>query len=269
MSEISLTQTARVNPRTFAYNAIGVGQQPARQNGGRLRDSVASRTGGIVLVILLFGPPGSGKGTQACEIVGLTQITAISTGDLLRGEMSAGTELGVKAKAIMAAGGLVSDEIVNEMITGRISQPDCRDGFLLDGYPRTVAQARFLDLILRRRGLPAPTVFHLDVPPDIVAGRITARVQCPVCHRIYNSLYQPPKVAGICDFDDGKLFTRSDDTPETVRARLKAYCELTNPVLEYYRHSGAAFHRVDGTQPPESVFEQIAAALQPAMASRQ
>ncbi len=221
------------------------------------------------MVILLFGPPGSGKGTQACEIVGLTQITAISTGDLLREEMSAGTELGLRAKGIMEAGGLVSDEIVNQMITGRISQPDCRDGFLLDGYPRTVAQARFLDSLLERGGFQTPTVFHLDVPPDVVMGRITARVQCPVCHRIYNTLYQPPKTAGICDFDDGKLFTRGDDTPATVRARLKAYCDVTDPVLDYYRQSGATFHRVDGTQAAELVFEEIAGMLQSAMAIQQ
>ena len=234
---------------------------PRYRGSGRTR-----RNGGFVLVILLFGPPGSGKGTQACEIVGLMQITAISTGDLLRNEMAAGTELGLQVKAIMAAGGLVSDELVNQMMVARISLPDCRAGFLADGYPRTVAQARFLDSILQRRGFPVPTVFHLDVPPDVVIGRITARVQCPVCHRIYNTLYQPPKVAGICDFDDGKLFTRADDTPETVRARLRAYRELTDPVLDYYRRSGATFHRVDGTLPPEAVFEQIAAALQPAMA---
>lgn len=208
----------------------------------------------------MFGPPGCGKGTQACEIVGLTKITAISTGDLLRGEMKAGTELGRRAQDIMAAGGLVSDELVNDMLVSRISRPDCKEGFLLDGYPRTVEQARFLDGILARRGYPPPMVIHLDVPPDVVVGRITARKQCPVCNRIYNSLYQPPKAAGICDFDNGVLFTRKDDTEETVRERLRAYDKLTDPVIQHYRNGN--YHKLDGTQAPERVFEEISGILQ-------
>jgi adenylate kinase len=212
------------------------------------------------VIILMFGPPGCGKGTQACEIVGLTKITAISTGDLLRGEMKAGTELGKRAQDIMAAGGLVGDGLVNDMLVSRISQTDCREGFLLDGYPRTVEQAIFLDGQLAQRGFPAPTVIHLDVPPDVVVGRITARKQCPVCNRIYNSLYQPPKVEGICDFDDGVLFTRKDDTESTVRERLRAYDKLTNPVLDHYRRGD--YHKFDGTQSPERVFEEISALLQ-------
>jgi adenylate kinase len=212
------------------------------------------------VIILMFGPPGCGKGTQACEIVGLTRITAISTGDLLRSEMKAGTELGKKAQDIMAAGGLVSDELVNDMLVSRIARPDCKDGFLLDGYPRTLEQAKFLDQVLARRGYPAPIVFHLDVPADVVVGRITARKQCPVCNRIYNSLYQPPKVAGICDFDSGILFTRKDDTEETVRERLRAYNALTDPVIGHY--SSGNFHKIDGTQAPERVFEEISGILQ-------
>lgn len=208
----------------------------------------------------MFGPPGCGKGTQACEIVGLTKITAISTGDMLRGEMKAGTELGLKAQSIMAAGGLVNDELVNDMLVSRISRSDCEDGFLLDGYPRTVEQAKYLDGVLQRRGYPAPIVFHLDVPADVVVGRITARRQCPVCGRIYNALYQPPKVEGKCDFDDGVLFTRKDDTEETVRERLRAYAELTDPVIAHYKCGH--YFRIDGTQSPEKVFEEIAATLQ-------
>jgi adenylate kinase len=216
------------------------------------------------LVILLFGPPGCGKGTQACEIVGLTKITAISTGDLLRGEMNAGTELGKKAHDIMAAGGLVPDDLVNDMLVDRISRPDCRDGFLLDGYPRTVEQAKFLSGVLARKGMLSPIVIHIDVPPDVVVGRITARRQCPVCNRIYNVMYQPPKNDGVCDFDDGKLFTRKDDTQETVRERMKTYETITNPVLEYYK--AATYFKVDGTRPPEVVFKDIAGLLQAAMA---
>lgn len=217
-----------------------------------------------MLVILLFGPPGSGKGTQACEIVGLTKITAISTGDLLRGEMKAGTELGRKAQDIMNAGGLVPDELVNAMLVSRISRSDCRDGFLLDGYPRTVEQARYLDRVLARMGMPSPIVIHIDVPPEVVVGRITARRQCPVCNRIYNALYQPPKVEGVCDFDDGRLFTRKDDNEVTVRERMKNYETITNPVLDHYRN--ANYHRVDGTRAPEVVFEEVAGVLQGEMA---
>jgi adenylate kinase len=212
------------------------------------------------LVILLFGPPGCGKGTQACEIVGLTKITAISTGDLLRGEMKAGTELGRKAQDIMAAGGLVPDGLVNDMLVSRISRPDCKEGFLLDGYPRTVEQAIFLNRLLADRGMLSPIVFHLDVPAEVVVGRITARRQCPVCNRIYNTMYQPPKNEGVCDFDEGVLFTRKDDNEETVRERMRAYEALTNPVIEHYQAGN--YHRVDGTQAPEEVFAQIAGVLQ-------
>lgn len=212
------------------------------------------------MIILMFGPPGCGKGTQACEIVGLTKITAISTGDILRSEMKAGTELGRKAQDIMDAGGLVGDGLVNDMLVARIAKPDCKDGFLLDGYPRTVEQARFLDQILAGHRFPSPIVFHLDVPEDVVVGRITARRQCPICHRIYNALYQPPRVAGICDFDGGVLFTRKDDTEETVRERLRAYNLLTDPVIGHYR--GGNYHRIDGTQSPDAVFQEIEAVLQ-------
>ncbi len=208
----------------------------------------------------MFGPPGCGKGTQACEIVGLTKITAISTGDLLRGEMKAGTELGKKAQDIMAAGGLVSDELVNDMLVSRISRPDCKEGFLLDGYPRTVEQAKFLDGVLAQRGFPSPIVIHLDVPADVVVGRITARKQCPVCNRIYNTMYQPPKNPGVCDFDNGVLFTRKDDNEETVRERLRAYDRLTDPVIRHY--SSGNYHKLDGTRAPEVVFEEISGLLQ-------
>ncbi len=216
------------------------------------------------MVILMFGPPGCGKGTQACEIVGLTKITAISTGEILRAEMQAGTALGNQARDIMAAGGLVSDELVNDMLVARISRPDCAEGFLLDGYPRTLEQAKFLDGILSARGYASPIVFHLDVPAEVVIGRITARRQCPICHRIYNAIYQPPRVPGICDFDGGELFTRKDDSETTVRERLRGYESITGPVLAYYRNGN--YHRIDGTQAPEQVFAEIEAILEPQLA---
>jgi adenylate kinase len=154
----------------------------------------------------------------------------------------------------------VSDELVNEMLVSRISQPDCKDGFLLDGYPRTVEQACFLDRVLAQRGYASPLVFHLDVPAEVVIGRITARRQCSVCGHIYNTLYQPSRVPGKCDADGGDLFTRKDDTEETVRERLRAYEALTDPVIQHYKRG--SYFKIDGTQPPAKVFDEIAGVLQ-------
>src|SRR5580692_5806100 len=151
------------------------------------------------LVFLLFGPPGSGKGTQAGRISNWLGIPAISTGDMLREEIKAGSALGNAAKSIMASGGLVGDDLVNKMLAHRVSAPDSAHGFLLDGYPRTVEQAEYLDGLLNERHLPSPIVLHLDVPMDALVGRLTSRRQCPKCKRIYNLLHQPPKVAGVCD----------------------------------------------------------------------
>ena len=146
------------------------------------------------MILLLFGPPGCGKGTQAVFLAERFQIPAISTGEMFRAECQSGSELGKLASSIMSKGGLIGDDIVNAMVASRISRPDCARGFLLDGYPRTVPQAmQFADL-LRQRGLPNPVVIHLDVPDDTLVGRLTARRQCPQCKRIYNLLSQAPKV---------------------------------------------------------------------------
>lgn len=160
------------------------------------------------------------------------------------------------ASAIMAAGGLVGDDIVNSMVARRLAQRDCAKGLLLDGYPRTVPQAQFLAHLADERGLPEPMVIHMEVPDDLLVARLTARRQCPQCGHIYNLLSQPPRLNGSCDRDGASLFTREDDRESVIRHRLEAYRELTGPVLNWYGR-GQVCH-VDASQPPERVAEAIA-----------
>jgi adenylate kinase len=211
------------------------------------------------VVILLFGPPGCGKGTQAAFLVERLHIPSISTGEMFRAECKAGTPLGRRARAILARGGLIGDEIVNAMVAARISQEDCRGGFLLDGYPRTAAQARFFTRLLEQRGLSEPTVIHIDVPACDLVARLTARRQCPTCLHIYNLLSHPPKVEGICDADGASLIHREDDCETAIRQRLQAYEEQTGPVLEWYGEGRVV--RVDGRAKPVDVSDQIESAL--------
>jgi adenylate kinase len=178
---------------------------------------------------------------------------------MFRAESKAGTELGKTVSAIMAKGGLVGDELVNDIVASRISKPDCAGGFLLDGYPRTVPQARVFGALLHRRGLPDPIVVHLDVAEDALVARLTARRQCPECRRIYNLLSQPPRVAGQCDDDHAPLLIRDDDCEAVIRRRLAAYQELTGPILQWYGSS--VVRTVDGSQSPEKVRQAIEAAV--------
>ena len=213
------------------------------------------------MVLLLFGPPGSGKGTQSRLITNWLGIPAISTGDMLRAEIQAGTELGNAARSIMASGGLVSDDLVNKMLARRVAQPDCQRGFLLDGYPRTLQQAEYFDALVKERGLPKPIILHLDVPMDALIGRLTSRRQCPKCGRIYNLLHQPPKKAGVCDDDGTPLVTRKDDQEDVVRDRLRTYDELTRPVLAYYQDRN--YYQIRGDRSPSYIFEVITGILEP------
>ena len=213
------------------------------------------------MVLLLFGPPGSGKGTQSRLITDWLGIPAISTGDMLRAEIQAGTELGESAKSIMASGGLVGDDLVNKMLAKRVAQPDSQSGFLLDGYPRTVTQAEFLDGLIADRKLPRPIILHLDVPADAIAGRLTSRRQCPKCGRIYNLLQQPPKNSGVCDEDGTALITRKDDQEETVRERIRTYDEVTRPVLAHYQDQN--YYQIRGDRSPGYIFEEITGILDP------
>jgi adenylate kinase len=213
------------------------------------------------VVLLLFGPPGSGKGTQARLITNWLGIPAISTGDMLRAEIQAGTELGNAARSIMASGGLVGDDLVNKMLANRVAQPDCQRGFLLDGYPRTVQQAEYFDALVKERNLSKPIILHLDVPMDALIGRMTSRRQCPKCGRIYNLLHQPPKKAGVCDDDGTPLGTRKDDQEDVVKDRLRTYDELTRPVLAYYQDRN--YHQIRGDRSPSYIFEEISGILEP------
>jgi adenylate kinase len=215
------------------------------------------------LVILLFGPPGSGKGTQSPFITDLLKIPAISTGDMLRAEIKSGSPLGQQASELISAGRLVSDDMVNAMLVNRLARPDTANGFLLDGYPRTVPQAVFLDRLLEQKGLPKPVIFSLSTPDSVIVERISARRQCPKCGRIYNLLFQPPKKRGVCDDDGTPLIRRKDDTPEVVRERLAEYARLTYPVIQYY--SNADYHQLSANRPPREVFRDIKEILRPRM----
>lgn len=207
------------------------------------------------MIVLLFGPPGCGKGTQAAFLVESLQIPAVSTGEMFRDECHAGTALGLKIRAMLAKGELVGDDIVNTLVAQRIARPDCAGGFLLDGYPRTVPQARYLSELLRERGLPEPRLIHIHVAAEVLVRRLTARRQCPTCHRIYNLLSQPPAADGTCDADGAALISREDDRESVIRERLRAYDAQTGPVLDFY--SKAHVLRVDGSVAPAAVSAQI------------
>jgi len=195
--------------------------------------------------VILLGAPGAGKGTQAKTIVERYAIPQVSTGDLLRDHRDRGTELGKAAKAIMDSGGLVPDDLVNNMVAERLSRPDTARGFILDGYPRTVAQAQWLDGYLAHklfenqgdRKLP-PVVVSIQVSYNQLLRRLTGRRSCPTCGRIYNVYFQPPRVADLCDVDGAKLLTRRDDCEEVISERLKAYERQTLPLADFYRAKG-------------------------------
>jgi adenylate kinase len=212
------------------------------------------------LNLLLFGPPGCGKGTQSARITRWLDIPGISTGEMLREEVAAGSDLGREITSILSAGGLVDDDLVNRILTHRISLPDCKNGFLLDGYPRTVSQARFLEKTLDSLGIGPPLVLHLDVPLGVLKRRISARRQCPKCNRIYNLLKDPPIKKQKCNDDGELLIRRRDDHPSVVSSRLEAYKSWTHPVLEFYQTGN--YHRVDGDLPPGEVFAQIEPVLE-------
>jgi adenylate kinase len=180
---------------------------------------------------------------------------------MLREEIKAGSALGNAAQSIMASGGLVGDDLVNRMLAQRVSSPDSAHGFLLDGYPRTVEQAEYLDRLLDERQLQTPIVLHLDVPMDALVGRLTSRRQCPRCKRIYNLLHQPPRTPGICDDDGTPLITRKDDSEEVVTERIRTYDEVTRPVLAYYQDR--KYYQIRGDRSPGYIFEAITGILDP------
>ena len=178
---------------------------------------------------------------------------------MFRAECKAGTALGKMACTLLSSGKLVPDEITDKIVAGRIAQADCRNGFLLDGYPRTVPQAMHFSSLLRQHGLPDPTVIHLDVPDHDLIERLTARRQCPQCKHIYNLLSQPPQVAGICDNDGAKLIEREDDRKPVIVERLRAYEQLTGPILKWYGDSAVC--RVNGAAPADQVRRSVDQAI--------
>jgi len=212
--------------------------------------------------ILLLGAPGVGKGTQAKELVKLWSIPQISTGDLLRGNVAQGTPLGKTAKEIMARGDLVPDSLVNEMVAVRLLEPDTARGYILDGFPRTLGQANWLDgrLAAQIEALPVVAV-SIQVNYNQLLRRITGRRNCPVCQTIYNIYMNPPKKEGFCDVEGAALVQRADDTEEVFQERMRAYEALTAPVVEHYRELGR-FAEVDGDRPIPEIAAGIVAAVE-------
>jgi adenylate kinase len=218
------------------------------------------RTGSCRALVLL-GPPGAGKGTQAKQIAATLAVPHLSTGDMFRDHAARGTELGKKAAQIMQTGQLVPDEIVNGMVEERLRCADCAHGFLLDGYPRTVAQAGALDGTLNELFACQPVVINLRVEYNELIQRLTGRRSCPQCGAIYNVYLKLPARQGVCDADGVALIQRADDQEEVVRGRISAYDTLTLPLVDYYRKRGG-FHEVDGGQKPEAITQQIAGVLE-------
>ena len=206
--------------------------------------------------LVFLGPPGAGKGTYARKLKEILGIPHISTGDIFREAVAAGTELGRKVKHILESGELVPDEIVNEVVRERLSEPDCEKGFILDGYPRTVAQAEALDEMLREMGRSLMWAILFDVPEDVVVQRITNRRVCPKCGRIYNLITNPPKEDNLCDECKVPLIQREDDKEEVVRKRYRIYMKNTLPVVEYYEKKGK-LQKIDGTAGLDAVIEEV------------
>jgi adenylate kinase len=212
--------------------------------------------------ILLLGAPGVGKGTQAKELVNLWGIPQISTGDLLRANVAQGTDLGKVAKEIMGRGELVPDSLVNEMVAVRLQQPDTANGYILDGFPRTLPQAGWLDGRLAAQGQHLPVVaVSIQVDYNQLLRRITGRRNCPVCQRIYNTYSHPPLKEGICDVDGAALVQRADDTEQVFKERMRSYEAMTAPVVEHYRTLGR-FAEVAGDGPIAEIAAGIVTAVE-------
>ncbi|MBR2802872.1 MAG: adenylate kinase [Erysipelotrichaceae bacterium] len=213
--------------------------------------------------LLIIGAPGTGKGTMSELLIEKYGVIHISTGDMLRESVAAGTEVGLKAQSYMTAGLLVPDEVIHGVIVERLAKPDIDQGFLMDGYPRTLAQAADLDGILKELGKKIDCVINLELDEEVLVGRITGRRTCPQCKAIYHVVNKPPRVEGICDVCGSELVTRKDDTAESLKTRLNAYHESTRPVIEYYEKQGLV-RTIDANHAPEEVFASIRKAVEEA-----
>ncbi len=207
--------------------------------------------------IILLGPPGAGKGTIAKALMDFDGSVQISTGDILRAAVAAGTELGKQAEAAMKAGDLVSDELIMGIMGERLQQEDCQRGYLLDGFPRTLPQARALKALLEKLGEKLDCALELDIPRAVIIERLTTRRTCSDCGEIYNVKTRPPKVDGVCDVCGGPVVQRDDETEEAIENRLKVYQQQTAPLIDFYRDDGLL------VSVPSSDFDQVMAALEP------
>ena len=206
--------------------------------------------------VVMLGAPGAGKGTQAKKIAAKYNIPHISTGDIFRANIKNGTELGKKAKTYMDQGLLVPDELVVDLVVARVNQEDCADGYVLDGFPRTIPQAEALTKALASQGQKLDYAIDVDVPDENIVRRMSGRRACVGCGATYHLEYAPTKKEGICDVCGGELILRDDDKPETVEKRLGVYHEQTQPLIDYYTNAGI-LKRVDGTVDIEEVFQAV------------
>jgi adenylate kinase len=197
--------------------------------------------------LMLFGAPGAGKGTQAKYLIEKFNIPQISTGDMLRAAITEGTAMGMEAKGYMDAGKLVPDSTMIGIIKDRLAQDDCKKGFILDGFPRTLAQAEALESLMKDMGISLDKVISLDVPDELIVGRITGRRVCSKCGASFHVEFNPSKVENICDYCGAELITRKDDNAQTVKSRLQAYHAQTTPLIKYYKDLGV-FAQLDGTK---------------------
>ena len=204
------------------------------------------------MILILLGPPGAGKGTQAKMLARDLRIPHISTGDMFRDHKARGTELGKQVDAIMASGALVPDEVTNAMVKDRLGRPDVAGGFILDGYPRTTAQAEFLDRLLRSLGQGAGLALSYEVAEELLVDRLSGRRSCSKCGAVYHVTATPPKVAGACDRDGASLVLRDDDKPETVKRRLAEYEAKTEPLKRYY-HERGTLSQIEGVGSPDEI----------------
>ena len=211
--------------------------------------------------IVLLGPPGAGKGTQAKIIAERHGLVHVSSGDLFRENLKGQTELGKKAQGYMNRGELVPDDVTIAMIRDRLSRPDCRNGALLDGFPRTPAQADALEKMLKEFNGKVDVVPYIAVPSEVLVERLGGRWTCRLNGHVFHEKFNPPVKAGVCDFDGSELYQRDDDKPETVERRIKVYFEQTSPLIEYYRNQHL-LAEIDGTMPIEEVTKQMLAAIE-------